>query len=87
MGSEAHRDAVGAQADSTDILLELQSLNQALAREISPLVKKHDDCLYGSDGRGGIVSIVGFLQKAGYVLLTIISAVSIVDVIRFFKGK
>ena len=95
--SDAHADAVTAQSDSTSILLELQKLNlnyEAMQKsnneaqeDLMTLLSKHDNCLYGEDGRGGIVSVVGFLQKAGYVLLTLISAVSFIDVVRFFKGN
>ena len=84
--SQAHDDSLNARADSTSILLELQSINQSLSREIAPLLRKHDECLFGTDGRNGIVGVVGFLQRMGYILLAITSGEVIITIVKMLKG-
>ena len=66
--AEDSREKVEPHNDSTSILLELQSLNQTLQKQIAPLVEKHDLCLYGEKGTNGMSKDVNDL-KAGLIML------------------
>ena len=73
--------------DSTNILLELQSLNQTLREQIFPLVKRHEECLFGPKGDNGIVGTIGFLKKLWILLATLLSSGIVVGLIDLLRRK
>lgn len=90
----ANWDGQERRRESADVSLQLQKLNQSIEDKITPLLEKHDKCLYGEKGDNGMVKAVstiksgiGIVKVVGIVIFSLgIFVIALIDMLKEVGG-